>query len=155
MEGKYAVYRRKMNYYETDKMGIIHHSNYIKVFEEARLDLMDKEGLNYASMEEMGIIIPVLSAECRYLLPLCYNDNISVHTRLTKFDGIKMELAYEIYKDSFTDLYTSGHTSHCFLDKNMKPFRMKKLYPDLYAKLNKLAEQMSIEITNKIGKGRK
>lgn len=134
------IYRRKINYYETDQMGIVHHSNYIKFFEEARLDLMDKEGLNYASMEEMGIIIPVLSVECHYLLPLYYNDIISVHTYLTKFDGIKMDFVYEIYKDGFPNLYTSGHTSHCFLDKNMKPFRMKKLYPDLYKKLKKLVE---------------
>lgn len=137
-----------MNYYETDQMGIIHHSNYIRLFEEARLDLMDKEGLSYASIEKMGIIIPVLSAECRYLLPLCYNDNISVHTRITKFDGIKMELIYEIYKDGFPDLCTSGHTGHCFLDKNMKPFRMKKLYPDLYCKLRELVKRMERETNN-------
>lgn len=99
---------------------------------------MDKKGLNYASIEQMGIIIPVMSVECNYLLPLCYNDSVSVHTRITKFDGIKMELAYEIYKDGSPKLCTSGHTKHCFLDKNMRPFRMKKLYPDLYNKLKEL-----------------
>ena len=70
MEGKYTIYKRKMNYYETDQMGIIHHSNYIRLFEEARLDIMDKSGINYADIEEMGIIIPVMSVDCKYLIPL-------------------------------------------------------------------------------------
>lgn len=138
MEGNYTVYRRKMYYYETDQMGIVHHSNYIKIFEESRLDLMEKWGLNYASMEHMGVIIPVLSVECHYLLPLCYNDSISVHTRMTKFDGIKINFEYEIYKEGCLDLHTSGRTGHCFLNQDMKPFRMKKLYPDLYNKLSEL-----------------
>lgn len=142
MQGNYAIYKRKMNYYETDKMGIIHHSNYIRFFEEARLDLMDKKGLNYAYIEKMGIIIPVLSVECRYLLPLYYNDSICIHTCVTKFDGIKMELSYEVYKDGFKNLCTSGYTKHCFLNKDMKPFRMKKLYPDLYYRLKKLTEDI-------------
>ena len=47
MEGKYGIYKRRMNYYETDQMGIIHHSNYIRLFEEARLGMMDKEGISY------------------------------------------------------------------------------------------------------------
>ncbi len=151
MEKNYTIYMRKMHYYETDQMGIIHHSNYIRLFEEARLAMMDKEGLNYASIEEMGIIIPVMWVECRYLLPLYYNDSVSVHTCITKFDGIKMELAYEIYKDGSPELCTSGHTGHCFLDKNMKPFRMKKFYPALYNKLKELTEEKNFKekITNK------
>ena len=42
MEGRYTEYERRINYYETDKMGIVHHSNYIRFFEEARLDMMKK-----------------------------------------------------------------------------------------------------------------
>lgn len=138
MEGNFWVYERKLNYYETDQMGIIHHSNYIRLFEEARLDMMDKAGLNYAGIEEMGIIIPVISVDCRYIVPLHYNDNIAVHSCITKFNGIKMELSYEIYKEGSDKVCTSGHTGHSFLDKNMKPFKMKKLYPDLYSKLEGL-----------------
>ena len=139
MEGKYTIYKRKMNYYETDQMGIIHHSNYIRLFEEARLDLMDKSGINYADIEEMGIIIPVMSVDCKYLIPLYYNDNIEIHSCVTKFDGIKMELSYEIYKEGSKEACTKGHTGHCFLNKDMKPFRMKKLYPGLYSKLKEMA----------------
>ena len=56
-----GVYRRKAQYHKTDQMGIIHHSNYVKWMEEARMDLMDQMGLSYKQMEEMEIISPVLS----------------------------------------------------------------------------------------------
>lgn len=136
MEGNFTVYNRKINYYETDKMAIVHHSNYIRFFEEARLDMMDKFDLNYRKMEDMGIIIPVMSVDCKYIVPLCFDDEVKIHTKIIKFDGIKMEIAYEIYRDDI--LCTTGHSGHCFLDKDMKPFRMKRLYPDLYNKLKSL-----------------
>lgn len=136
MEGNFTVYNRKINYYETDKMAIVHHSNYIRFFEEARLDMMDKFDLNYRKMEDMGIIIPVMSVDCKYIVPLCFDDDVKIHTKIIKFDGIKMEIAYEIYRDDV--LCTTGHSGHCFLDKDMKPFRMKRLYPDLYNKLKSL-----------------
>ena len=136
MEGNFTVYNRKINYYETDKMAIVHHSNYIRFFEEARLDMMDQFDLNYRKMEDMGIIIPVMSVDCKYIVPLCFDDEVKIHTKIVKFDGIKMEIAYEIYRDDV--LCTTGHSGHCFLDKDMKPFRMKRRYPDLYNKLKSL-----------------
>jgi len=139
---KVQPYEHRVQYYETDQMGIIHHSNYIRLFEEARLDMMEKEGISYANIEELGIIIPVMSVECHYLVPLYYNDSIEVYSRLKKFDGIKMELSYEIYKEGGTGACTRGNTGHCFLGKDMKPFRMKKLYPSLYNKFKEMVINM-------------
>ncbi len=151
MDGFYEVYSRRMNYYETDKMGIIHHSNYIRLFEEARLDFMDKAGLNYAKMEDMGIIVPVMSAECRYLMPLRYGDVASVCSKMSKFDGIKMDMSYEVYKEGDKKPCAVGTTRHCFLDSQMKPFRMKRMYPDLYDKLKELAgRQKPIEDSRQV-----
>ena len=135
MEGNYSVYRRRIYYYETDKMGIVHHSNYIRLFEEARLDMMNKIGINYKELEEIGIIIPVISVSCKYLIPLYYDDDVSVYSKVTKFNGVKMEVLYEIYKEGSESVCTKGQSGHCFLDKEMNPFRMNKLYPDLYKKL--------------------
>lgn len=141
MKGSHTEYRRRLNYYETDRMGIIHHSNYIRYFEEARLDMMKKTGLDYAELEELGIIIPVTFAECRYLVPLRFDDEIVIQTQLTKYDGIKMEVIYEIYRSDSEVLCTTGKTGHCFLDSELKPIRMKKRYPELYARLKEMAEQ--------------
>ena len=56
-----TAYRHRVQYYETDQMKVVHHSNYIRWFEEARTDFLEKSGFSYAWMEEQGIIIPVLS----------------------------------------------------------------------------------------------
>ena len=59
-------YTRKVYYYETDRMGIVHHSNYIRWFEESRIYFLEKAGFPYEKMEETGVMIPVLSAACEY-----------------------------------------------------------------------------------------
>lgn len=141
MEGNYTKYHRIINYYETDQMGIVHHSNYIRFFEEARLDWMKQLGMDYRELEEMGIIIPVIFARCNYLVPLRFEDKVEIHSRITKYDGIKMELSYEIYQMVTGKLCTTGETGHCFLNPELKPIRMKRQFPDLYEKLKGLLEE--------------
>jgi acyl-CoA thioester hydrolase, YbgC/YbaW family len=135
MENGTVTYRRKVNYYETDCMGIVHHSNYIRFFEEARLDLMSRCGLSYRNIEEMGIIIPVTFVECEYVKPLRYDDNIRIESCFAKYHGVKLEVSYEIYREGTQELCTRGKTGHCFLDREMKPVRMKREFPELYQKL--------------------
>jgi acyl-CoA thioester hydrolase len=138
MENGHTEYSRKVNYYETDQMGIVHHSNYIRFFEEARLDLLKKVGLDYRALEDMGIVIPVTFVDCRYLLPLHFDDEVVIHTQMTKYDGLKMEISYEIYQKETGDLCTTGKSGHCFLDSGLKPIRMKREYPELYTKLKNM-----------------
>ena len=126
------MYHRVINYYETDRMGIVHHSNYIRFFEEARLNWMEQRNLSYQNIEEMGIIIPVMFVDCQYKLPLQFNDTIEINVKLTKYDGIKMEFSYEIYKEDTGELCTTGHTGHCFLNSDMTPVNMKRKYPELF-----------------------
>lgn len=138
MEGRYTEYERRINYYETDKMGIVHHSNYIRFFEEARLDMMKKVGLDYFTMEKAGIIIPVLSVDCKYIKALHFDEDIVIQTKLTKYNGIKMEVAYEVYQKGSDEICTRGTTGHCFLTPDMKPIRMKREFPEIYHTLNEL-----------------
>ena len=131
-----TIYDRSINYYETDQMGIVHHSNYIRYFEEARLDMMEQVGLSYAAMEEHGLIIPVLSVACEYIKPVLFGEKVQIHTRLVKFDGIKMQFVYEI--NCGGELRTKGESRHCFLDKEMKPVRMKRQFPEIYQRMKEL-----------------
>lgn len=125
-------YEREVQYYETDQMQIVHHSNYIRWFEEARLAYMKQLGVNYHDMEKQGMIVPVLSASAVYRLAFRYGDTFQVHVKLTRFNGVKMELSYEVYNKITGVLHTTGESSHCFLDKEMKPFSLKKKNPELY-----------------------
>ena len=119
-------------------MGIVHHSNYIRYFEEARLDLLEQCGLAYRDIEDMGIIIPVTFVECQYIKPLQFGDSIRIESHFTRYNGIKMEVSYEIYHEGTQELCTRGKTGHCFLDRKMSPLRMKREFPEIYQKLTSL-----------------
>ena len=85
---KLRPYEHHAKYYETDQMGIIHHSNYVKWMEEARMDLMDQMGLSYKQMEEMEIISPVLSIAVEYHSMVHFDDTVVIQTKLVKYNGI-------------------------------------------------------------------
>ena len=74
----YPGYYRKPHYYETDQMGIVHHSNYIRWFEEARVGLLEYLGLAYQDMEKAGIIVPVLAVDCQYKGMLHYGEQVRI-----------------------------------------------------------------------------
>lgn len=135
MKTNVKPYERKVAYYETDQMGIVHHSNYIRWLEEARLHYLESLGLNYAQMESDGIVIPVLSAQCTYRKSFTYGDTFKIYLRVIKFNGVKMDFEYEIYSDKDDDLHSTGYTSHCFLTEDMKPMSLKLKHPELYALL--------------------
>ncbi|HOF69442.1 MAG TPA: acyl-CoA thioesterase, partial [Ruminococcus sp.] len=72
------AYRRKAFYYETDKMGIVHHSNYIRWFEKSRVSLLEQAGLPFEAIEAQGVMVPVLSAECHYKFPVRFDEEFAV-----------------------------------------------------------------------------
>ena len=128
-------YVRKVQYYETDRMGIVHHSNYIRWMEEARTDVLEQIGLPYDKIESAGILIPVLGVSCDYRISFRYSEVFRVKVIPEKFNGIKMSLRYEIYGQEDGKLHAAGETSHCFLDRKMKPVHMKRDYPEIYSRL--------------------
>ena len=75
---EWKPYQHKVQYYETDQMGIVHHSNYIRWFEEARTDYMEKMGMGYDQMEEKGILSPVLSVDAEYLQMVHFGGTVTI-----------------------------------------------------------------------------
>lgn len=125
-------YQRKVYYYETDKMGIMHHSNYIRIFEECRVDFLQQAGFPFSEMESRGLMMPVLSVECQYKTPLRFEDSFSVDLRITKFNGVSLYVEYTITNDKNGDVCAVGKSSHCFTDGELKPVRTKNAHPDIY-----------------------
>lgn len=128
----FKPYSRKVYYYETDRMNIVHHSNYIRWLEEARIDLLDQMGISFPEIESRGLLIPVLSAECSYKYPLRYGDTFKISCRIDSFNGCKFGLSYEIMNVSSDRLSGTAASSHCFTDTQLRPLRIKKQYPDIY-----------------------
>ena len=124
-------YIHKVNYYETDKMGITHHSNYIRWMEEARLDFLDNMGLGYKKLEEMGIISPVIGVECNYKAATTFDDKIEIQVEVEEFKGVKLVVRYVMKNIDTQEIVLEGKTKHCFVDKNNKPIILKKSFPEI------------------------
>lgn len=124
-------YLHTVQYYETDKMGITHHSNYIRWMEEARIDFLANIGWDYAKLEEIGIISPVINVNCDYKKTTTFSDHISISVSVKEFKGVKLHLAYEM-KNEAGEIVCVGTSSHAFLDRDGKPIRMKQDMPELF-----------------------
>ena len=79
---EFLPYEHKVHYYETDQMGIAHHSNYIRWFEEARVDFMEQGGFSYKELESRGIISPVLEVNAKYKSMCYFGDRLCICTCL-------------------------------------------------------------------------
>lgn len=123
-------YELKAQYYETDQMGIVHHSNYIRWFESARIDFMEQMGIPYGKMEADGIISPVLSAACSYHRMTYFGDTVQVIPSIKSYNGIRLVITYEVRNKETGVLLAEGETSHCFLNKKGKLLSLKKAAPE-------------------------
>ncbi len=120
-------YIRRAQYYETDQMGVVHHSNYIRWFEEARIDLLRQFGIDYRDMESRGIIIPVVDMQCSYLTSVRFDDVVEIHLSLTKYTGVRMYFSYEVRFAETGTLAATGLSTHCFIDPTGKPIGLKRV----------------------------
>ena len=134
------AYQHKVQYYETDKMGITHHSNYIRWMEEARTVFLEEYGWPYDKMEEAGIFSPVTAVDCRYKVSTTYADVIDITISVLEFKGVKLILKYEMKKQD-GQLACEGYSEHCFLNAEGKFIRLQKEQPQLYQLLKHLEEQ--------------
>lgn len=134
------TYERKINYYETDKMGIVHHSNYIRFLEEARIFYLEKLGLPYDDFEKQGILIPVLNVNCNYKYSVTFNDVILIKVFIKEYTGVRFTIGYHVIDKKTQHIVLTGETKHCFTDKSLKPIRLCKKsisYDELFKKLVK------------------
>lgn len=134
----YYKYIRKINYYETDRMGIVHHSNYIRFLEEARCDWLDKINLSLEKLESIGITIPTLEVNCKYKYPVTSGDVISIEPIVKEFNGVKMIVTYNVTDEKTKNVVIEASTKHCFTNKELKPINLKKYNNEVYDTFVKL-----------------
>ena len=103
---KIYTYYRKAQYHETDQMGIIHHSNYVKWMEEARIGYMDQMGFAYKKVEEMEVISPVVEISVTYKKQVFFDDDIQIRVSIRKYNGISLEFNYEFFNTTRNEICT-------------------------------------------------
>ncbi|WNS46371.1 thioesterase family protein [Paenibacillus sp. MMS20-IR301] len=144
----------RVRYQETDRMGVVYHANYLTWFETGRTEMFRQLGLTYRSMEEAGLLLPVIQADLQFKSPARYDDHIAVYARLTTFSALRVVYEYEIRRvaedggedgvsGSFLlrpensqplpgELLVSGATSHVWLNREWKPVRIDRAQPELF-----------------------
>ena len=135
---KEFIFERDINYYETDKMGVVHHSNYIKFLEEARCNWMQSFGMPFEILEENGITIPVLAVNCEYKYHVTFGDTLVIKPYMKEYTGVRMTIGYDVTDKKTEKTVLICETKHCFTDKKLKPIHLKKYNKEFHDKFENL-----------------
>jgi acyl-CoA thioester hydrolase len=121
----------RVRYAETDKMGIVHHSNYLIWFEAGRSDLCRARGFSYIQMEADNALMIVAESYVRYKSPAYYEDVLIVRTQLGGVRSRSIQFVYEVFRASDETLIAEGETLHLVTDENQKV----RTIPEVYKRL--------------------
>lgn len=127
------IYQHKIHYYETDKQGVTHHSNYIRIMEESRIDVMERLGFGYERMEEAGVMSPVMAVTCEYKRPTTFPDLIDVDVTVAEMSKLKAKFDYKMTVKGV--LVCHATSTHCFLGSDGRPVALENRFPEFYQAL--------------------
>lgn len=129
-------------YYETDQMGIIHHSNYYRYFEVARTDyLKNINGMTYKDVENAGVRMPVTETQCKYKISALYDDELTITVTIREMTVVRITFDYVITREKDGAFIAEGATFHAFTNGENKPINLKKYRPELYQQLFEAANK--------------
>ena len=121
----------RVRYAETDKMGIVHHANYLIWFEAGRSDLCRGQGFSYKEMEDdTGALLVVAESYCRYKSPAYYEDVLTIRTKIGEVRSRSLRFFYEVYRASDKALLAEGETLHLVTDSDKKVRRLPEMYKE-------------------------
>ena len=132
------TYHHEVKYYECDRMGITHHSNYIRFMEEARVDWMDQLGYGFDRMEAEGVVSPVVAIDCHYRNTTTFKDVIAIAVKVKETTPLKITFAYTMTVQGCT--VCTATSTHCFLEDG-RPVVLAERFPELYANIMSLDEE--------------
>ena len=133
-----VTFERPINYYETDKMGVVHHSNYIRYLEEARCYWLEKIDMPFSLLEKNGITIPVLGVTCDYKYHLTFGDTILIKPYMKEYTGVRMTVGYDVTDKKTGKQVIIAETRHCFTNIGLKPINLKKYNKEFSKKFENL-----------------
>ena len=105
----------RVRYAETDRMGLLHHANYLVYFEQARTELLRSQGGNYKELEDRGFYLVISKVEVKYRSPAHYDDVLTIRTTVTRTSPIRLEHKYGVFHESGT-LVAEGFTTLACVD---------------------------------------
>jgi acyl-CoA thioester hydrolase len=123
----------RVRYAETDQMSLVYYANYFVWFEVARAELLRHHGWTYREMEGAGVMLPVIDAQCEYLRPARYDDEIEIRTEGLIVSPVRMSFTYQVRANGRDGLVASGRTLHAAVDRNGRPCRLPERIAEVFA----------------------
>lgn len=122
-----------MRYAETDQMGIVYHANYLVWMEVGRVEYFRAAGIRYRDLEaDEGILLAVMEANCRYIWPARYDDEVVIQTSIAEATPRMVRLNYAMHDAETSRKLAVGYTRHIFLSKEMRPTKLPEKYRPLF-----------------------
>lgn len=116
----------RVRYAETDRMGLLHHANYLVYFEQGRTELLRQRGLAYRDLEDQGFFLVLTKVDVRYRSPARYDDVVTLRTTVVRVTAVRIDHRYELFRDG--TLLTEGTTTLACVDREG---RVQALPPSL------------------------
>ena len=121
-------YTRIVHYYETDKMGVVHHSNYIRWLEEARTHFFNESDLAYHETEGFGIMSPITDISMKFKKFIRYGDSFTVRLEMKEYTGVRFRIAYTVLNQKGEELL-EAESGHAFINLDFKPVSLSRAIP--------------------------
>lgn len=118
-------YSRRVAFCDTDAMGVVHHANYLRYFEEARVDWLRRHGLNETHYPNADVVMAVVKTGVNHYKPAYFDDLLNIQLQV-RGEGLKIYFQYAIYRGSENELLAVGETLHVPVNGDLKPVRMQK-----------------------------
>jgi len=130
-------YTRAVYYYETDQMGVVHHSNYARWLEEARTFFFNDADLAYVETEKLGVMCPITEISLKFVYPARYGDDFTVRLNLTKYTGVRFYVKYTVVNQN-GEVLLEGESVHAFIGQDYKPVSLARMIPHRHELMKKL-----------------
>jgi acyl-CoA thioester hydrolase len=109
----------RVRYAETDRMGLLHHANYLVYFEQARTELLRTQGYTYKDLEDRGFLLVLTKVEVRYKRPALYDDLLTIRTIVEKTTAVRIDHRYEVLREN--TLLAEGSSTLACIDREGRP----------------------------------
>lgn len=133
------AYKKRVTFYETDGMQVVHHANYLRYMEDARVEYFRAGGLELNDLMEEGIVFPIVEVSVKYRKSARYDDILVVKAYLRRLDRARFDFDYEIINEKTGDLLVTGHTVNTYTDR--RTGRIVRLPKEKLEKLMALSEE--------------
>lgn len=113
----------RVKYADTDKMQFVYYGRYYEFFEAARNEMLREIGFEYKQLEEMGVMLPVVTSHADYFLPGRYDDVLVIKSHIKQFENVRITIGYEVTRKGEDKVLVTGYTTHAFINENNRPVR--------------------------------